>query len=404
MLDQMRILFVHDYGDRCGGAEKTIIGLREAMRRRGHEAALLASSARLGAGATSADMECWGTTGPFRTVVQSANPFARQRLAAALSRYRPDVVHVGSFLTQLSPLILPLLRDVPSVLHVMWLRSACPTGTKRLPDGTACTESWGGACLARGCLPFRDWLPLMAQMRMFRRWRAVFDAVLVESETMRRAMHAEGMETAEVVGNAVEAVGQRPFPGGRPCIFAGGRLVPTKGFAELVEAFAIVLRAVPDARLVIAGDGPEAPRLARLARTLCIGDAVSFPGWAAGPALESLYRDAWIAAVPSLAPESFCLMAAEAMARGIPVVATDAGALPDTVGEGGSIVAAGDVAGLAQAIVPLLTPARAAALGETARRSGERRFDFEEYCSRIERVHERVVRGTAGGVPGESRR
>jgi phosphatidylinositol alpha-1,6-mannosyltransferase len=180
--------------------------------------------------------------------------------------------------------------------------------------------------------------------------------------------------------------------------------VPTKGFAELVEAFAIVLRAVPDARLVIAGDGPEAPRLARLARTLCIGDAVSFPGWAAGPALESLYRDAWIVAVPSLAPESFCLMAAEAMARGIPVVATDAGALPDTVGEGGSIVAAGDVAGLAQAIVPLLTPARAAALGETARRSGERRFDFEEYCSRIERVHERVVRGTAGGVPGESRR
>jgi len=389
----MRILFVNDYGAMYGGAERTIIGLRDEMRRRGHRAALFTSSVRPAGAASFADFECRGTAGSLRTLLQSANPWARLRLGHVLRQFRPDVVHVGLFLTQLSPLILPLLRTVPSIYHVMWSRFACPIGTKQLPDGSACGEPWGRACLVHGCLPVHDWLPLMGQLRLLEHWWNAFEEVLVESETMRSMALTAGLGPVQVIGNAVAAADPRPFPGGQPVVVAGGRLVPTKGFAELVEAFAIVVRSLPKARLVIIGHGPEASRLVRLASDLGIAAAVTFAGFVEGPALDAIFRTAWITVVPSLAPESFCLVAAESMIRGVPVVATDAGALAETVrdGEGGLVVSAGDLAALAGAIRSLLEPSRANALGGSARESAVRRFGFDDYSNRIEEVYERLA-------------
>ena len=51
-----------------------------------------------------------------RTPLQAANPFAGHGCGGIIDEFEPDVVHVRIFLTQLSPLILPLLRDVPSIL------------------------------------------------------------------------------------------------------------------------------------------------------------------------------------------------------------------------------------------------------------------------------------------------
>jgi hypothetical protein len=75
------------------------------------------SSAGGGAGA---DYTCRGTTSPLRTLLQSANPSAWWQLRRVLAEFRPEVVHVRLFLTQLSPLILPVLRRVPSLYHAAW--------------------------------------------------------------------------------------------------------------------------------------------------------------------------------------------------------------------------------------------------------------------------------------------
>src|SRR3954471_4377221 len=103
----MKILLVHDYAMPVGGAEIRTLALRSALRRRGHDARLLASSAGLKPGQSQADYLCFGTLSRYRTLVQTLNPSAAWRLRRVLAEFRPDVVHVRMFLTQLSPLILP---------------------------------------------------------------------------------------------------------------------------------------------------------------------------------------------------------------------------------------------------------------------------------------------------------
>ncbi|MDQ6886931.1 MAG: glycosyltransferase [Gemmatimonadota bacterium] len=114
----MKILLVSDYATPAGGVEVQLVGLREELRRRGHDARFFSSSARAKAEPQGqADYECFGTLSPFRTIVQTANPSEYHRLSRALAEFRPDVVHVTLFLTQMSPLILPLLRRVPSIYY-----------------------------------------------------------------------------------------------------------------------------------------------------------------------------------------------------------------------------------------------------------------------------------------------
>lgn len=100
-------------------------------------------------------------------------------------------------------------------------------------------------------------------------------------------------------------------------VMAAGRLSLEKGVDVLIDAFARVER--PGARLVIAGDGPERGRLERQARDLGIADRVTFLGHLAD--VRPLYRKTRVLAVPSRT-EAFGMVVVEALAHGLPIVAT----------------------------------------------------------------------------------
>jgi len=119
-----------------------------------------------------------------------ANDFATALNGAA---FQPDVVHVKIFLTQLSPLILPLLKDVPSLYHVVWYQAICPVGMKTLPDGTACQVRAGVVCYRNRCLPLSYWLPRMLQVRLWRRWYHVFNLIVANSNAVKWRLMAEGI-------------------------------------------------------------------------------------------------------------------------------------------------------------------------------------------------------------------
>ncbi|MFN2383424.1 MAG: glycosyltransferase family 4 protein [Gemmatimonadota bacterium] len=348
----MKVLFVSDYGTPSGGAELELLRLRDGLRERGHEARLLASSARPGREPSRADAECFGTLSGWRTPLQTANPWARRRLRQELETFRPDVVHVGLFLTQLSPLILPLLARVPSLYHVMWYRPVCPLGTKLLPDGSICRVPWGRPCLENGCLPFPDWTLLMLQMRRWRRWRRVFRQIVAVSEAVRLRLEAEGIEPVTVI-----AAGWEPNPPGPPLdrdplIVFAGRLVPEKGTHILVSAFAAIAGRHPTARLRIAGDGPDRGRLERLVAAHGLRDQVTFLGHLDRAGVERAFAGAWAQAVPSIWEEPYGLVAAEAMMRGTAVLASRIGGLGPLVqdGETGLHVPAGDARALASVL------------------------------------------------------
>ena len=197
--------------------------------------------------------------------------------------------------------------------------------------------------------------------------RAEAAAVVVPSRFTASELLAAGFEAhrIHVVPHGIDPPPEAP-PGPPPdsgsYILFVGTLEPRKGLPLLLDAFALLHRERPGLRLVVAGPpgwgpGPDLQRPGVVARGQ-VGEAD----------LDALYRGAALLAVPSRT-EGFGLPALEAMARGCAVVASDAGALPDVVGDAGVLVTLGLRDVLAQACAALLDDDdRRAALADAGRR------------------------------------
>ena len=139
-----------------------------------------------------------------------------------------------------------------------------------------------------------------------------------------------------------------------------GTYEPRKGHAFLFTAFRGVVSRIPDARLLVCGFGypDDITRVKRIAQDAGIIDKTVFCDFRDD--IDALYAAADVLAVPSQAFESFGLTVAEAMARGVPVVTTDIGGLPEVVGDGGLqanggvSVSATDAVGFANALSRVL--------------------------------------------------
>lgn len=191
---------------------------------------------------------------------------------------------------------------------------------------------------------------------------------------------------------------ERPF--GPKMIFACRQLFPRKGIRFLIQAVAQLRPRHPEIRLVIAGDGFERPELEALADTLHVRDITTFLGWVSNRDLPQYFRGCAVSAIPSL-EEGFGIPAAEAMGCEAPVVATDAGGLPEVVEDGvtGFVVPKGNATALAGAIDRLLgDPALRARMGKAGRERAVARFDWMRAAERFEKLYERLL-----AVPGSSR-
>jgi glycosyltransferase involved in cell wall biosynthesis len=385
----MKILLLNDYGTPHGGAEIATILLRDGLRRRGHDALLLSSSARSSDLPIASDVTCDGLTSGSRTLLQTANFSARRTLIRLLAEFQPDVVHVAMFLTQLSPLILPPLLHRPAVYHAHWLRAICPTGSKLLPDGSTCRKPAGVVCYRSGCLPLRDWIPLMGQMKMWKRWRSSFNRIAANSEATRAALEAEGFANVTVIPCGVSDRPQRPPLTGVPTAFFCGRLVKQKGVAVLLKAWTTVLRRIPDARLLIAGDGGDRNQLENAAPA-----GVTFLGTVLNADIDRLAAPAWIHVVPSLGFEGFGLVAAEAMMRGTAVVASNIGGLHEVVQPDvtGKLVEPNDPGALAAALIAMLLDRQLCeVMGKRGRQLAEQKFSEDTYVERFIVLYETLL-------------
>jgi glycosyltransferase involved in cell wall biosynthesis len=175
-------------------------------------------------------------------------------------------------------------------------------------------------------------------------------------------------------------------------IFACRQLFPRKGIRFLIEAAAQLVPRFPDLQLVLAGDGFERPELMQLAERLGIASRVTFLGWVPNAALPPYYRAAAVSVIPSL-EEGFGIPAAEAMGCGVPVVATDAGGLPEVVEHGvtGLVVPRGDAQALATAIGGLLEdPERRRRMGLAGRERALRHFDWDRTAEQLEELYRSI--------------
>jgi glycosyltransferase involved in cell wall biosynthesis len=216
-------------------------------------------------------------------------------------------------------------------------------------------------------------------------------AIVAVSEELRRYMLEARFPAARVavIRNGIEA-GPRPSPADRHAArralgiaaetfvaVSVARLDPVKDFGTLLDAFATVRRRAAGARLLIVGDGPERAAIAERAAQPDLDGAVHLIGFRSDVRALIAAADVY---VNSSISEGISITILEAMAAGLPVVATAVGGTPEVLanGAGGLLVPSRDAERLASAILALAAdPQRRAVLGAAARRRLETSFTID---------------------------
>jgi glycogen(starch) synthase len=203
-------------------------------------------------------------------------------------------------------------------------------------------------------------------------------------------------DRASVVPYGLEppAGGEPPQPpAGPPMVLCARRMVREKGMDLAIEAFATLASTDHDARLVMAGDGPERPALESRVRELGIADRVTFTGWVAPPDMPALVAAATIVLIPSRS-EGFGLVALEAALMARPVIAAGVGGLREAVDDGvtGLLVPREDTGAMTDAIRRLLTtPALARSLGQAGRRRALTMYSAERQAADWDALYRRFA-------------
>ena len=228
------------------------------------------------------------------------------------------------------------------------------------------------------------------------------DAVTVPSAWLREATFAAlGVPRTvaiDVVPNFVDTARFTPGPSADarapagPAIAHVSNFRPLKRVEDVVRVFARVREAAPgrSAVLRLVGDGPDRPRVTALARALGVEESVQMLGERVD--LPEVLRAADVFLLPS-ETESFGLAALEAMACGVPVVASAVGGVPEVVtdGESGFLRPVGDVAGMADAVLRLIGDrALARRMSAAARARAETTFRREPAVDRYLDVYRRA--------------
>jgi glycosyltransferase involved in cell wall biosynthesis len=276
-----------------------------------------------------------------------------------------------------------LIRDEqPDVVVLNGLTTACSTlaMARRFSSRAICCDHNHFEARSR---PWQ-WL----RRRLYPRVAAVVS--LTEADAPRfRALNPR----TEVIYNASTLRADAPALPATPNVLAVGRHVAQKGFDLLLRSWALVLRALPDARLRIVGDGPLRAATERLAQELGVQSSIE---WLAPTEhIERRFREAAVFVLPSRY-EGMPLALLEAQAMGVPAVAFDCPTGPAEIitADTGRLVPAGDVDGLAQALVSLLrTPALRERMGHAAIARSRAVFDPETHAQRWTALVRRVAGG-----------
>ncbi len=351
----MRVVYLTElFRPYIGGVEVHASRFLPAMRDRGHTFEVVTSHGHL----DLPDEEEWEGIRvhrlPFHRALHDrdvdATAEALRRLSAVKGTFAPELAHVN-------------LSDATVFFHLRTERAhPCPTlvslrvSPRHLRTGPATLL---GAILARAA-----WVTANSA--------AVHGDVLALEPSL-------ASRSSIVYGGIEAAAATEAPPAGAPLVVALGRIVRDKGFDVLVDAFASVVRARPDARLLIGGDGAEHVRLGEQVRRLGLEKVVELPGWIEPDDVPALLQCASVVVVPSRWREAFGLVALQAALGARPVVATNVGGLAEVVEDGttGLLVESEDPDAMARAILVVLEdPCRARALGERARERALERFSW----------------------------
>jgi glycosyltransferase involved in cell wall biosynthesis len=317
----------------------------------------------------------------------------------AVRTWRPSVIYVHGLL---DPLIEERLQEIaPAVLFAHGYYGTCISGDKthKFPVVQPCSREFGPACLGlfypRRCGGLNPITMTHEYARQRQRLSLLprYAAVVTASEHMRHEFVRHGAAGGRVFACPFSASAHAASAPSLPDSGAAsrsswrlafvGRMDRLKGGAYLLDALARVREAIDrPLHLTLAGDGPQRRKWERQALQVMRdtpGVQIEFDGWLQRPQLDSVLERSDLLVMPSLWPEPYGLVGAEATRRGLPVVAFATGGIPEWLVEGvNGCLAPSDpptVRGLSEAIVRCLGRLSSKEAVPRAASSGEAELD-----------------------------
>jgi glycosyltransferase involved in cell wall biosynthesis len=370
----MKLLLIHNYYQQRGGEDVVFEAEADLLEAHGHH--VLRYQAR-----NDGLDQVSGWSLARRTVY---NERTHRELRALLARERPAVVHVHNTLPVISPAVYFATRDagVPVVQTLHNYRLLCPSAVLFRAGGVceACLHRelavpgvrhacYRGSRAATGAVAL-----MLAAHRLIGTWQRRVDLYIALTRFAREKFIEGGLPGARIVvkPNFTRDPGlSRTW--GDYALFVG-RLSVEKGVEPLLEAWRLLGGRIP---LRVIGDGPMAELVSTASRG---GLAVEYLGRQDPSAVASAMAGARFLVFPSIWYETFGLAIIEAFAAGLPVLATDLGAMADLVRHGstGLLFRPGDSRHLAEQVEwALAHPDEMRTMGTRARREYEERYTPE---------------------------
>jgi glycosyltransferase involved in cell wall biosynthesis len=281
-----------------------------------------------------------------------------------LRKIKPDIVHAQSLISGMPALLSNRLLKIP---YVIYGRGS----DVYLPD-------WFTKLTAKGILKNAS-------------------TVIALTEHMKDAMQAIYSRDIIVVPNGINLneVAEKETEGGNPSkrVLFVGRLHPVKGTQYLLGAMSIVHRELREAKLILVGDGEEREHLETLTDNLGIRECVEFAGRVPHERVKDYMNRAEVFVLPSLS-EGFPVTILEAMACGLPVVATRVGGVPDIIknGTNGYLVDTMNQEQIAEALLNLLQDKQLRKDISENNREGVRRYRWDAVAATLEGVYQKSLR------------
>jgi glycosyltransferase involved in cell wall biosynthesis len=403
--EHMKVLVLHNMHELRGGEDEAVRADVALLRAKGHDVALYCRSyeeiprgdllARMGIG-----FEIFWS------------PTSSNKIREVLRHFRPDIAHFHSIFPLITPSAYYACRaeGVPTVQTLHNYRLICPAATL-LRDGKICELCVGRLpwpAVVYGCYRGSKAQSLVmataqgAQMALGT-WHTQVDAFIALTEFARRLFVRGGLpaERIHVRPNVVD----RPAPVryGRPrsAIFVG-RLSTEKGVDVLLQAWS----RIPNIPLTIVGGGPLLESTRRIIASAALRN-VELTGEVSHTEAVERIRRAGMLLLPSIWYEGLPFVLIEALAAGVPVIASNIGGQAEVINDGlnGLLFPSGEVAALVAAVNRLTAaPDLADRLSRGARQVFEERYSPEHSYARLMEIYCQVGAGAAGGrrsVPRE---
>ncbi len=312
-------------------------------------------------------------------VTRLRHPGAYRRVAAAIDRARPDLVHTQLEFADILGGLAASRRRIPvvSTLHTI---GRPPAGTR---DSLRFSlEGWALRRFATKVIAVSDG----ARKDHIRHLRLAPERVI----TIHNGIDLSRFRLDE--GTRASARAELGIPQEAAVAVTVAVLRPPKGIQDMVAAMPAICDRVASPHYLVVGDGPARDFLEGQAAELAMTDRITFAGDREDVPRMLAAADAFV--LPSYT-EALPTVLAEAMAAGLPIVATRVGGIPEMVDDGnGLLVEPGDRTGLATAVTAILSNGdRAVRLGRSGAARAAARFDIRRQAARLVAEYRQVVAG-----------